>query len=199
MHMKAHLRLLISLFAVVIGFGSQWNCTIQIGPPEAPEKKAPAPAPAPAPVSGCVNQQPTYTLGEEAPHPSEYAIVVGKFKPEQKAEAHRLSAELRAKRVFNSVWIKTADGTIMVTVGRYGTKKQAEDKLKAVRDRGYPEACVDQPSSAADFAVANAECPDCEPKPKPEPEWPPILIMFTIIVIVVLVVAYSTNTTKKKC
>lgn len=194
MRMKAHLRLSLSLLAVVIGFGSQWNCTIQIGPPAAPQKPAPKPV-APPPASGCVNQQPTYTLGEEAPLPNEYAIVVGEFKPEKGKEAeaaaaaYQLSAKLREKRVFNSIW-KKANGTIMVTVGKYGTRKQAEGKLKAIRDRGFPEACVDQPSSPADFVVPNAECVDCEPVIVKDDSCPEcVVVMFLIIVFVVIVIA----------
>lgn len=194
MRMKAHLKLLLSLVAVVIGFGSQWNCTIQIGPPAAPQKPAPKPVP-PPPASGCVNQQPTYALGEDAPLPNEYSIVVGQFKPkkgqeaETAAAAYKLSAKLREKRIYNSIWEK-ADGTIMVTVGKYGTRKQAEEKLKAIRDRGFPDACVDQPSSPADFVVPNADCPDCEPQPPKDDSCPEcVVVMFLIIVFVVILIA----------
>ncbi len=187
-HMKSHLKLIFSLLAVVIGFGSQWNCTIQIGDGNKPQEVTQAVPQGPSPSSGCVNQMPTYTLGEP-PSKDEYTIIVREFMPKKPgdferlwAEAYGVSAELRAKRVHNSVWPQE-DGSIAISVGRYFTEKQALDKLPAIQARGYSEAYVAKPKTAK----------PPPPPPPPPPDYAGILAVLVIVVLVILGVASQTK------
>lgn len=174
--MKSNLKLVLSLFAILLGFGSQWNCTIQFGEASAPQQEA-APPP---PSYGCMNQQPVYTLGER-PSKDEYTIIVQEFGAKQSAEAHRLSAELRATRVYNSVWPQV-DGMIAVSVGRYWTKKQAEDKLRGIHARGYTDAYVAKPKTKAE-----------KKEEEPKPDYAGLFALMIIVVLVILGVASQTK------
>lgn len=189
MHMKSNLKLAVSLVAIVIGFGSQWNCTIQIGNP--PNQSGGGGDAQPSAGPGCVNQMPTYTLGEP-PSKEEYAIIVKEFKPPKNpaeyerflAEAQGLSATLRTQRVHNSIW-EQFDGAIVVSVGRYFTEKQAEDKLAAIHARGHSKAYVARPRT-----------------PKNQPEQPPspsidFAGIFALMIIAVLVILGVASQTKK--
>lgn len=82
-------------------------------------------------------EPPTFSLGE-APSSDEWTIIVGVFFNKDVAEC--VSSKLRAQRVHNSVW-KYEDKWV-VSVGRYFTAKQAQDKLEAVRARGWPASYV---------------------------------------------------------
>lgn len=191
-HSKSNLKLFFSLLAVVLGFGSQWNCTIQIGEqrPTPPGTDTP-----PASGSGCVNQMPTYTLGEP-PNKDEYTIIAKEFKlskttkPEQEArlwaEAQAVSAQLRARRVHNSIWKQPDGSAIVVSVGRYFTEKQANDKLGAILARGFDEAYVGKPiypkketggGGGGTVAV----------------DWAGIVAMLVIVVLVILGVSSQTK------
>ena len=185
-HMKSNLKLIFSLLAVVIGFGSQWNCTIQIGekpPGGSTETTTPS-------GSGCVNQMPTYTLGEP-PNKDEYSIIVKEFKvkkevdyPQFKSAAIAISADLRAKRVHNSVWDRK--DKIYVTVGRYFTENQALAKLPAIQMRGYPDAYVGKPNTDP------IEKEDCCPPPTTI-DWAGVFAMMIIVVLVILAAASQTK------
>lgn len=177
MHMKSNLKLTFSLVAIILGFGSQWNCTIQVG-----QQNPPTPQVDPPPATyGCMNQQPTYTLGER-PSLDEYTIIVQKFKLHEASAAHGLAADLRAKRVHNSVW-PDGDKTLAVSVGRYWTKKQAEDKLRGLHERGYTDAYVAKPKA-----------PQVDgPPPPPPPDWPALFALIMIVVLVILGVASQTK------
>jgi hypothetical protein len=191
-HAKSNLRLFFSLLAVVIGFGSQWNCTIQIGDGGAKggggQAQDAGSSTGPSSGSGCFNQMPAYTLGEP-PSKEEYTIFVKVYAPKKPgdserfwAEAHGLSAELRAKRIHNSIWPQD-DGSIAVSVGRYFTEKQALDKLPALHARGYDEAYVGKPRVAT----------PPPPPPPPPPDYAGIVAVLIIVVLVILGVAAQTK------
>ncbi|NUO80733.1 hypothetical protein HUU05_11685 [candidate division KSB1 bacterium] len=158
----------------MVGFGSQWNCTIQIGEPGKGQGESPQSPPA---SHGCMNQHATYTLGE-TPAQNEYTIIVKEFKAEDYDRACALSAELRAKRVHNMIWPQI-DGSYVVSVGRYWTEKQAEDKLQAIQDRGYPKAYVAMPKTEKDI----------KKPPPPSVDVAGIVAMLIVVTLVVLAVA----------
>lgn len=191
-HMKANLKLFLSLLAVVVVFGSQSSCTIQVagcGPPPTGTTEEVA-----SPSSGCMNQMPTYSLGEP-PNKDEYTVIAQEFKIKKSmkeadiarlwSEAQAVSADLRAKRAHNSVWMHPDGSAIVVSVGRYFTEKQADDKLSAILRRGYPDAHVGKPlypKKKDDTQTTGGEM-----------DWAGIVAMFIIVVLVLLGVSSQTK------
>ena len=191
-HMKANLKLFLSLLAVVVGFGSQWNCTIQFGN-QTPSGGASGEE-AVSPSSGCMNQMPTYSLGEP-PSKDEYTVIAQEFKIKKSmkeaeiarlwSEAQAVSADLRAKRAHNSVWMQPDGSAIVVSVGRYFTEKQANDKVSAIQTRGYPDAYVGKP------VLPKKIIPP--PSGGGSTDWAGIVAMFIIVVLVLLGVSSQTK------
>lgn len=179
MQMKAQIRFIVGLLAVVVGFGSQWNCTITIGDAG---NKGGGPPPAPPASYGCMNQHPTYTLGEP-PAQDEFTIIIREFKPAEAARAYDLSTELRSRRVYNSIWTQF-DGSVVVSVGRYWTEKQAEDKLRALIDRGYHMAHIAKPRTPPVGPVRPVG---------PQIDIAAVVAMLFIVVLVVLAVSQAKN------
>lgn len=71
------------------------------------------------------------------------------------------------------------DGSYVVSVGRYWTEKQAEDKLQAIQDRGYPKAYVAMPKTEKDI----------KKPPPPSVDVAGIVAMLIVVTLVVLAVA----------
>lgn len=192
-HMKANLKLFFSLLAVVVGFGSQWNCTIQFGN-QTPSGGASGEE-AVSPSSGCMNQMPTYTLGEP-PNKDEYTVIAQEFEIKESmkdaeiarlwSDAQAVSADLRAKRAHNSVWKQPDGSAIVVSVGRYFTEKQAKDKVPAIIKRGYPNAKVGKP-------LYPKKKNDRETTGGGSTDWAGIVAMFIIVVLVLLGVSSQTK------
>ncbi len=190
LHVKSNLKLFFSLLAVVLGFG----CTIQFGSGAGQQGGGGQEQAAPS-GSGCVNQMPTYTLGEP-PNKDEYTIIAKEFKltkatkPEQEArlwsEAQAASAYLREKRVHNSVWKQPDGSAIVVSVGRYFTEKQANDKLGAILARGFDEAYVGKPVYPKPRIVDDGNGPVAV-------DWAGVVAMLVIVVLVILGVSSQTK------
>jgi hypothetical protein len=130
------------LFFMTMGFGSQWNCHVQVRPgcgcvPPPRDNTPPAP-----PEAGCVNSQPTYTSGDRLR--GEFTVIVREFPPRLHSAAYEYASALRRRRINNYIFQRRNNNWV-VAVGRYTTFDQAEKMQQALIEKGYVNAEVFTP------------------------------------------------------
>ena len=128
---------LFILLLVIMGFGTQPACRVEVGPPTNGPGGGDTAAP---PPSGCVNSQPIYTSGERLR--GEFTVIVGEFPLRSRSLAHEYSAELRKRRINNFIFQRRKNKNWVVAVGRFTTYEQADKMRLTLVDKGFDNAEV---------------------------------------------------------
>lgn len=131
------------LFFMTVGFGSQWNCHVQVRPGcgcvPPPDRTTPPP-----PEAGCVNSQPAYTSGDRLR--GEFTVSVQEFPPRLHSAAYEFASGMRRRRINNYIF-QRRNNYWVVAVGRFTTFDQAEKMKESLIERGYYDAKVFTPLS----------------------------------------------------
>ena len=152
--MKSQSLFTFMMIALLLVFGTHWNCTIEVDHNRNDTKNSSSSAESQK-DGGCAGPQPIHVQGSPQHH--EFTVMVGIFRDNDRGEAKAIaiSSKLRKQRIKNYVY-QQQNSCWVVSIGRFIGESKAKKMKNLLISRGFTDASIHRPLTGGGDA-------NCEP------------------------------------